>query len=138
MRLVFDTNVLISALLFEQSTPGRAFFTTLEQGEILLSAQLGSEILKTLHKRKFSRYITPGQRDAFLVALVQSSTLVEVSASILVCRDPKDNMLLELAVSGKADAIITGDSDLLVLHPFKEIAILTPEAFLTTFLPANS
>ncbi len=138
MRVVFDTNVLVSALLFEQSTPGRAFFAALEQGEVLLSAQLGLEIQKTLHKKKFSRYITPEQRDAFLVALVQSSTLVEVKSSISVCRDPKDNMLLELAVSGKIDVIVTGDSDLLILHPFKKIAILTPEAFLSAFLPANS
>jgi len=113
MRVVFDTNVLVSAVLFEQSTPARAFFAALERGEILLSAQLGNEIQIIFRKKKFNRYITPEQRDAFLVALVQASTLVDVIETISVCRDPKDNMLVELAVSGKADAIVTGDSDLL-------------------------
>lgn len=138
MRVVFDTNVLVSAVLFEQSTPARAFFAALERGEILLSAQLGNEIQIIFRKKKFNRYITPEQRDAFLVALVQASTLVDVIETISVCRDPKDNMLVELAVSGKADAIVTGDSDLLVLHPFRKIAILNPDSFLTVFLPANS
>jgi predicted nucleic acid-binding protein len=69
---------------------------------------------------------------------VQSSTLVEVFETIRVCRDPKDNMLLELAVSGKADVIVTGDTDLLVLNPFKNIAILQPVAFLTAYFPTKT
>ena len=46
------------------------------------------------------------------------------------CRDPKDNQFLELAVNGQADFIVTGDEDLLVLHPFRAIPILTPRDFL--------
>jgi len=57
---------------------------------------------------------------------VQTSTLVDISVTITICRDTKDNILLELAISGIANVIITGDIDLLVLHPFKEIAILQP------------
>jgi uncharacterized protein len=88
--------------------------------------------------KKFDRYLSEEQREAFLIALVQSSTLVEVTKTITACRDPKDNMLLELAVSGKADVIVTGDTDLLVLHPFKKIAILQPEAFLTAYFPTKT
>ena len=116
MRVVFDTNVLISALLFEQSTPAQAFFAALRQGDVLLSAPLADEVNRILDQKKFDRYVTSEQREEFLVALVQSSTLIEVTEAISVCRDPKDNMLLELAVSGKADVIVTGDSDLLVLN----------------------
>jgi len=49
-----------------------------------------------LHRKKFDRYLSEEQRDVFLIPLVQSSTLVEVTKTITACRDPKDNMLLEL------------------------------------------
>ena len=137
MRVVFDTNVLISALLSEQSTPAQAFFAALQRGEVLISAPLANEINRILHRKKFDRYLSDEQRESFLIALVQSTTLVEITKTVHVCRDPKDNMLLDLALSGKADAIVTGDSDLLVLHPFREIAILKPEPFLTAFLSTN-
>lgn len=52
------------------------------------------------------------------------------SHQVTVCRDPKDNMYLELALSGKADCIVTGDIDLPALHPFHDVAILTPFEFL--------
>ena len=138
MRAVFDTNVLVSALLFEQSTPAQAFFAVLQDGEVLISAALAYEISTILQRKKFDRYLSEEHREAFLIALVQTSTLVEVTKTITACRDPKDNMLLELAVSGKADVIVTGDSDLLVLHPFEKIDILRPEAFLTAYFPTKT
>lgn len=52
--------------------------------------------------------------------------MVKIIHTVSICRDPKDNKYLELALSGKADCIITGDKDLLVLHPFDNIPILTP------------
>jgi len=56
--------------------------------------------------------------------------LVEIQAPIRACRDPKDDKFLELAVDGRADAIVTGDGDLLDLHPFRGIAILMPADYL--------
>jgi len=55
---------------------------------------------------------------------------IEITERIEVCRDPKDNMFLELAVNGHADVIITGDADLIALHPFRGIAILNPATYL--------
>jgi len=130
MRVVFDTNALISALLFEQSTPGQALVYASRQGEVLLSTSLANELNETLQRKKFERYVTAEQREEFLIALVQSAALVEVRETVSICRDPKDNHILELAVSGKADVIVTGDADLLVLHPFRGIAILNPQGFL--------
>jgi predicted nucleic acid-binding protein len=57
---------------------------------------------------------------------------IEVVDSIQACRDPKDDKFLELAVNGHANALVTGDADLLVLNPFREIPILTPSQFLST------
>jgi predicted nucleic acid-binding protein len=56
--------------------------------------------------------------------------MVPVTATVVECRDPQDNKFLELAVSGLATHLITGDGDLLALHPFRGIAIVTPQGFL--------
>jgi putative PIN family toxin of toxin-antitoxin system len=133
MRVVFDTNVLVSALLFEYSTPAQAFFFAASNGEILISADLVNEIHRVIYRPKFDRYISDSQREDFTLSLVEAGDLVNVTDAIAVCRDPKDNMILELAVSGKADVIVTGDDDLLALNPFRKISILNPQAFLTLF-----
>ena len=67
----------------------------------------------------------------FLAAVVRESELVEVTAVVSVCRDPQDDKFLELALSGAATHIISGDDDLLALHPFRGIAILSPQDFVT-------
>lgn len=129
-RLVFDTNVLISALLFSDSVLGRAVFQCLEHGTILLSQNLAEELSDVLNREKFNRYVTLEERERFLEALVRESELVEITEKIDVCRDPKDDQILELAMSGKASCIVTGDQDLLVLNPFRMIPIVTPAEFL--------
>ena len=133
MRVVFDTNVLVSALLLEHSTPAQALFSAISNGEVLISIALINEVHRVLYRPKFDRYITDAQREDFMLALVGTGMLVEVTEAIIVCRDPKDNMILELAVSGNADIIVTGDSDLLVLHPFRDVFILNPQTFLENY-----
>jgi predicted nucleic acid-binding protein len=61
------------------------------------------------------------------------SELIEIKESITICRDSKDDKFLELAISGKADFIITGDQDLLVLNPFRNIEIIAANEFLNRF-----
>lgn len=58
---------------------------------------------------------------------------IEPELRISVCRHPKDNKFLELAIAGNADCIVTGDKDLLVLHPFRGIKIISPSDFLILF-----
>jgi len=70
----------------------------------------------------------------FLIALLKESEMVKLVEQITVCRDVKDDKFLELAVSGRADCIVSGDSDLLTLNPFRGIPILTPREFLDNFL----
>ncbi len=129
-RCVFDTNVLISALLFDASKPAQAFFAVLRNGEMLLSADVISEISEVLGREKFRRYVTEEERERFLRNLLQEAKLIEIEETIQACRDPKDDKFLELAVNGNADCIVSGDDDLLTLGPFKSVAILTPNDFL--------
>jgi putative PIN family toxin of toxin-antitoxin system len=129
-RYVFDTNTLISALLFENSNPGQAFRRALGNGIILLSISTLEELAEVLKREKFDRYLTDAEREAFVHALVDRAMLIEPDEEIWECRDPKDNKFLELAVSGHAAYIISGDRDLLILNPFRNIAIMTAREFL--------
>jgi len=130
LRCVLDTNTMISAFLFEEGTPGRALKLALETGDVLLSLKLAEELAEVLYRKKFDRYVRRKLREEFLAGIIRETTLIKVNAIIRECRDPGDDKFLELAVSGKASHIITGDQDLLALHPFHGISILTPREFL--------
>lgn len=127
---VFDTNVLVSALIFEQSRPGQAFRRALQVGQILLSLPVLKEVNEVMSREKFERYVTAEDREEFLEALVGRARFLDPSEPIRVCRDPKDDKFLELAVSGGASCIISGDEDLLALSPFRGIEILKVDDFL--------
>lgn len=131
-RYVFDVNAIVSALLFENSVPGRAFAAATERGDILISRPVIEELENVLLRPKFDRYLDRDDRDQFLYAFVQAGTLIEIDEEIRACRDPRDDKLLELAVCGKADCLITGDEDLLVLNPFRSIPVMTPAEFLAS------
>ncbi len=129
-RCVFDTNVLISALLFDQSKPAQAFFSALRDGEVLVSADTISELNDVLGREKFRHYVTEAERERFLRSLLREARLVEIRERVRACRDPKDDKFLELAANGGADCIVSGDDDLLTLSPFRGIQILAPDTFL--------
>jgi putative PIN family toxin of toxin-antitoxin system len=130
MKIVFDNNVLISAALLKDSIPFQAFEKALKNHTVLRSKNTFLELNTILFKSKFDRYFKEiNSRHSFILSFMDASELVEVTHSISICRDPKDNMYLELALSGNAACIVTGDSDLLVLHPFENILIVTPNYF---------
>lgn len=132
VRYVFDTNVIISALLFENSKPAQALQYALTTGVILLSLELLEELNEVLGRERFNLYVTNEEREEFLEVLIERAVLVEITENIQECRDSKDNKILELALSGKAQYIISGDRDMLTLNPFREALILTADEFLTT------
>ncbi|GEM_PF-1527967 len=89
------------------------------------------ELDDVLRCPKFDVYLSEERRLTFLAALLREAEMVDVVNVVTACRDPKDNKFLELAVSGRATHIVSGDTDLLVLHPFRGIAEVNPRAFLT-------
>ena len=123
---------MVSALLLADSIPRQAFDKALDQGTILISVPVILELADVLSRKKLNKYLLENERMRFLVGLLKETELIDTIETITSCRDPKDNKFLELAVDGNADYIVTGDADLLVLHPFREIQILTPRDFLLT------
>jgi uncharacterized protein len=129
-RFAIDTNVLLSAALFKQSVPRQALNKALADGQILMSAPVLTELQDVFRRSRFDKYLSTESRAVFLNDLQEIVENIEIIEAIAICRDPKDNKYLELAVSGNATCIISGDRDLLILHPFRGISILTPADFL--------
>jgi uncharacterized protein len=132
LRFVFDTNVLVSALLLPDSKPRIALNLALQQGKLLLSFAVLAELYDVLSRKHFQEYIDEEDIQTFIAALTREAEWIEVSVHITACRDAKDNKFLELAVSGHATHIVTGDSDLLELHPFQGTQIVSPQSFLAS------
>lgn len=130
MRCVFDTNVLVSALLLPDSKPRKALDLTLEKGKLLLSFSVLAELYEVLGRKQFRQYVDEEDIRSFVAALTREAEWIDVDVRVAACRDPKDDKFLELAVNGRATHIVTGDDDLLVLSVFQGILILPPHAFL--------
>ena len=97
---------------------------------VLCSRESRFEILLVLQREKFDRYLSKERRLAYFERVLPLFEPVKTTLTINMCRDTSDNKILELAISGKADIIITGDRDLLVLHPFRGVSILSPADYL--------
>jgi putative PIN family toxin of toxin-antitoxin system len=88
------------------------------------------ELADVLNRTKFDKYVTHDERMRFMVSFLKVAEMVEISETIIACQDPKDDKLLELAVNGNADFLVTGDKDLLVLNPFRSVEIITAREFI--------
>ncbi|MBK9446399.1 MAG: putative toxin-antitoxin system toxin component, PIN family [Betaproteobacteria bacterium] len=126
LRLVVDTNVLISRLLSPRSVAARAVDLAIAEGRLLVSEATLSELARVLARPKFDRYVEIQDRQEFIRYLSTQVEVVTILQRFRACRDPKDDMFLDVAINGQASTIITGDADLLVLDPFMKIRIVTP------------
>jgi len=129
MRVVIDTNVFISAGLKHGSPPSNAVHLAVKHDLLLKSEATEQELFITLARPRLAVLI-PSLFQDWLRDVLDSAELVSISERIAACRDPKDDKFLEVAVSGRADLIVSGDADLLAINPFRGIPIVTPAAFL--------
>ena len=129
-RIVLDTNVFISGLLSATSPPARVLELAVRHGQLLASVDTQQELVRTMLSERFDRYVSRARREALLVRIAPLVELVASTQVVRACRDPKDDKFLEAAVNGRADVLITGDKELLVLDPFAGIPIVTPAQYL--------
>jgi putative PIN family toxin of toxin-antitoxin system len=134
MRAVVDTGVMISALLRRQGIPGE-ILRALRDGRftVVYSTPILVEIIDVLGRELFrTKYHILSEDIRALINLIRlRGELVIPKRVVKVCRDPKDDKFIEAALAGGAEAIVSGDEDLLVLNQFEEILILRPSEFLT-------
>ncbi|MGK7915840.1 MAG: putative toxin-antitoxin system toxin component, PIN family [Prochloraceae cyanobacterium] len=136
-RIVPDTNVLISRLLIPSSIPAQAVRLAADEGDILISRAVLSELVEVIGRPKFDKYVSLADRKKFVRKLMTISQMVEIVRQVQVCRDAKDDMYLDVAINVQADFILTGDRDLLVLSPFMGVEILAPTDFLAAWNADN-
>ena len=129
-RVVIDTNVLVSRLILPQSLPAQAVRRAEQEALLLISEATMYELADVLARPRFDRYVSLDDRKSFLRRLGQIAESVSITQLVRECRDPKDDKFLEVALNGRADVIITGDADLLEMHPWRGIAILSPVGYL--------
>ena len=133
MRLVVDTNVFVSAALKEASWPAATIRWIVRYDGLLKSTDTENELLAVLRRPRLAAKV-----DASFLAevrnLIAGAELVSIAEHIRICRDPADDMFLEVAINGQADAVISGDADLLALDIVRGIPIITPAAFARTRL----
>ena len=125
LRVVLDTNLLVSYLLTQGHTIGRIIeYWHQRRIEILMSPAIVDELKDVLARGRLRKLMTLDPQTLMLmVELDAIHTAGEVSASG-ACRDPKDDKFLACAVEGRADFIVTGDADLLELRSYQGIPII--------------
>jgi putative PIN family toxin of toxin-antitoxin system len=133
MRAVVDTNILVRAVIKPYGTVGPVLLR-LRHGEhtLLYAPSLLEELIDVLNRPRIREkyWLTDQDIQTVLSLILLRGDVVKPKERITACRDPKDDKFLEVAVAGEADVIVSGDQDLLVLHPYAGIPILSPGAFL--------
>ena len=133
IRAVLDTNTLISAVGWRHSKPRRILEACLSGKYLLVeSPDLLNEFITVMNRPKFS-FILEEQKRELVARLVNHCEIVEPKKKLnIIKNDPADNKVLECALEGKAQYIISGDNHLLRLKDFMGIRIMTATEFLET------
>lgn len=130
---MFDANTVVSAALNPLGVPRRTIAAARAKGTIALSEAVYAEVAEVLARPKFARALQEDRRREILELLSAAALWVEPSERVRDCRDRKDDRYLELALAAGASVIVSGDEDLLVLHPWRGIQVLRPARFLDEF-----
>lgn len=129
-RIVIDTGVLVSAAIRPESVPALALEKALLQFEICASDETLTELETVLMRPKFDRYVPTDLRKEFVTGFRERVTMIAVDQAVTDCNDPKDNKFLALAEAAGAELIVASDPHLTDMHPWREIPIAPPSAFL--------
>lgn len=125
MKVIVDTNVFVSGIIWS-GKPAQIVSKWLSgEFDLILSAELLGEYLEIIERLSKNPELASQWRDT----LVKRATFVSVTQTVDICRDPDDNFILGLGLASKADYLITGDRDILVISPFP-IKIVSPAGFL--------
>lgn len=127
--IVIDTNVLISAGLLPNSVSAQALILAFERFVMAQNRATWSELQEKIVRKKFDRYFGLMGRLDLLARLAQNAAFFELVAVVTDSRDATDNKFLALALDAQAICILSGDQDLHVLHPYRNIPIYSPSEF---------
>ncbi len=134
MRVVIDTNILVSFAIRPNRDFERLFDFLAAHGVTLVSDETVAELFAVLSREKFRQYIPQNSAIDYVEWYAGISESITVTEYVVACRDPKDDKFLSLAVAGKADCIISGDLDLLDMVAYDGIPVYCAAEFLKLFV----
>jgi putative PIN family toxin of toxin-antitoxin system len=128
IKVIFDTKIWISFLIGKRLLNIKNFICS---GNIIIvvTPQLINEIKIVTQREKLKKYFNQNDVNGLIDLMETISLNVDIKEKHLICRDPKDNFLLDLIEFSNADFLVTGDKDLLELNPFKSGQIINPKDF---------
>lgn len=128
-KIILDTNIWISFLITKDF---KKLDLLINNGKIqlLFSNELFEEFIAVVHRPKFKKYFTKDDVEKLLDNFNSYGKIINVKSDIKECRDTKDNFLLNLAIDGKADYLLTGDNDLLDMQTIQKTKIVSITDFL--------
>ncbi|MFM8296370.1 MAG: putative toxin-antitoxin system toxin component, PIN family [Microcystaceae cyanobacterium] len=129
-NLVLDTNIIVSAILSKTGKARQALDKAQDISQVLMSTSVLVELETVLLRPKFDKYISQLERRFFLTNFLKTVKFIAETEVVTVCRDPQDDKILNLALSGRAEYIVSGDQDLLVLNSFRGVQIIKIDTFL--------
>ncbi len=129
LRIILDTNLWISFLISKNL---QSIDCLIEEEKIkfIFSEELLEEFVDVVSRPKFKKYFSPNDIEKILNLFDEYGELITVKSSVKICRDFKDDFLLNLAIDSKSDFLITGDNDLLVLNKIESTEIISISDFL--------
>ena len=125
LKLVIDTNILISAALSTQGAPAKLVLCVLAQHRLVFSQATFDELRTRIHRPKFDRYISLENRERLLRDFNACAVWVEPGEPGQYCRDRDDDHFIEAALKAQADVLVSGDKDLLEAPPIKGLRIVS-------------
>jgi uncharacterized protein len=129
--IVFDASTVVGAALKADSVPERALLRAEATDIFALSIQVDDEIAQVLGRPKFADVLSFERREHILITIRGMAVWFVPSERVTDCREPKDNRYLELALAAGATFIVSSDDDdLIVLHPWRGVSIVSPAAYL--------
>ena len=128
--IVVDASSIVGAALKPDGTPARALMRVLEHDRLAMSEAVAAEIRDVLARPKFAPVLTQSDRANIAALLFADAQWFVPAMRVSDCRDPKDDIYLELALAARATTLISSDKDLLALHPWPGIPVLRPAEYL--------
>jgi putative PIN family toxin of toxin-antitoxin system len=128
-KIIIDTNIFISFLITKNYTQLNKFFFS-KEWVLIFSIELIEELIEVSRRPKFRRFFSAADIEDLLTMLYNNGDFIDVKTEVAICRDPKDNFLLALAIDGEAEFLLTGDQDLLVFGTYENTSIMSISDFL--------
>jgi putative PIN family toxin of toxin-antitoxin system len=128
--IIFDASTVVGAALKADSIPEQALLRAEDTDLFALSPAVDTEIARVLNRAKFARAVSRERRERILDVPRGEAIWFDPVVRVVECRDPTDDIYLELALAAGAEIMVSSDNDLLVLHPWRGVRILRPVDYL--------